>query len=66
MEFNATFNNISVISEITKVCLTLPDIQSGRFPFHQTEQNFTGPKKYQALPAVVAFNEGLPTFHFSY
>ena len=35
-------------------------------PFHQTEQNFTGPKKDQAFPAVVAFNPGLPIFHFSF
>jgi hypothetical protein len=32
----------------------------------QTEQNFTGPKKYQAFPAVVACNQGLPIFHFSF
>jgi len=27
------------------------------FFFHQTEHNFTGPNKYQAFPAVVAFNQ---------
>jgi len=29
-------------------------------------KNFTGPKKYQAFPAVGAFNQGLPIFHFSF
>ena len=48
------------ISEITKVCLTLPDIRSDR------DSLITRPKKYQAFPAVVAFNQGLPIFHFSF
>ena len=54
-------------TEITKVSLTLPDIRSGK------DSLFTRPnrisqdrKKYQAFPAVVAFNQGLPIFHFSF
>jgi hypothetical protein len=52
-------------AEITKDCLALPNIRSGK------DSLFTRPnrisqdwKKYQAFPAVVAFNQGLPVFPF--
>jgi hypothetical protein len=35
-------------------------------PFSPDQTEFHRTEKYQAFPAVVAFNQGLPIFHFSF